>query len=117
MVDLHDARVVTQDSDRAALKQAVERLVAALSPEQIYLFGSQARGDATDDSDYDLLVVVAHSDEPSYRRAQVAYHALWGVRLPLEVVVFTRAEFDYQLPALASLPATVVREGRLLYAR
>jgi uncharacterized protein len=117
MVDLHDARVVTQDSDRVALGQAVERLVAALSPEQIYLFGSQARGDATDDSDYDLLVVVAHSDEPSYRRAQVAYHALWGVRLPLEVVVFTRAEFDYQLPALASLPATVVREGRLLYAR
>lgn len=116
MVDVHDAKVVTQEAERAALEQAVRCLVEALSPEQIYLFGSQARGDADEGSDYDLLVVVAHSDEPSYRRAQTAYHALWGVRLPVDIIVFTRAEFDYQVPALASLPATVVREGRLLYA-
>lgn len=117
MVDVHDPKVVTNDdADRAALEQAVACLVVALSPERIYLFGSQARGDADSGSDYDLLVVVAHSDEPGYRRAQAAYHALWGVRLPIDVIVFTRAEFDYQVPALASLPATVIREGRLLYA-
>lgn len=116
MVDVHDAKVVTDDVDRAALAQAVERLVETLSPERIYLFGSQARGDADSGSDYDVLVIVSSSDEPRYRRAQAAYHALWGVHLPLDVIVFTRAEFDYQLPARASLPATVAREGKLLYA-
>ncbi|MGI8912224.1 MAG: nucleotidyltransferase domain-containing protein [Chloroflexota bacterium] len=97
------------------LADVVRRLVAVLSPERIYLFGSQARGDATADSDYDVLVIVPASDQPSYRRAQTAYHALWDVHLPLEVVVYTRAEFEYQLPARASLPATVVREGTVLY--
>jgi predicted nucleotidyltransferase/HEPN domain-containing protein len=116
MVDPHDSSVVTPASDQVALAQAVERLVEALAPERIYLFGSQARGDATADSDYDVLVIVPSSDQPGYRRAQTAYHALRGVRLPVEVVVFTRAEFDYQLPARASLPATVAREGKVLYA-
>ena len=116
MVDVHDSKAIANDADRAALEQAVKCLVEALSPEQIYLFGSQARGDADGGSDYDVLVIVSSSDEPRYRRAQAAYHALWGVRLPLDVIVFTRAEFDYQLPARASLPATVAREGKLLYA-
>jgi predicted nucleotidyltransferase len=108
--------IATPPPVTGALAEAVQRLVAALAPERIYLFGSQARGDATPDSDYDVLVIVPASDQPRYRRAQAAYHALWGVAIPLEVIVFTRAEFDYQLPARASLPATVTREGKVLYA-
>ena len=42
----------------ARLNEAVRRLVAALQPERIYLFGSRARGDFDADSDWDLLVVV-----------------------------------------------------------
>ena len=99
-----------------ALVEAVRRLVEALRPERIYLFGSQARGEATGGSDFDLLVVVPSSDEPPHRRAQRAYHVLWGVGVPLDVLVLTRGEFARQAPVVASLPATVVREGRLLYA-
>ncbi len=36
----------------------LERVIAALNPEAIYLFGSRARGDATPMSDYDLVVLV-----------------------------------------------------------
>ncbi len=94
------------------------RLVRALSPERIYLFGSQARGDATYDRDYDLLVVVPTSEHPRYVREQAAYRALAGhpSGVPVEVVVLTREEFERELPVIASLPATVAREWRLLYA-
>lgn len=91
-------------------------LVEALQPEQIYAFGSQARGESRDDSDVDLLVIVAQSDEPGYRRDQAAYRAVGVHRLPLDVLVLTRQEFDQQLAAPASLPTTVAREGRVLYA-
>ncbi len=103
-----------QQNDRLA--EAVRRLVRTFSPERIYLFGSQARGDATPDSDYDILVVIPQSDQPRYVRAQAAYRALVGIGVPIEVVVLTRREFERELPALASLPATVAREGILLYA-
>ena len=99
------------------LTRVILRLVSALSPERIYLFGSRARGDATHDSDYDLLVVVPRSEHPRYVREQAAYRALagQGSGVPIEIVVLTREEFEQELPALASLPATVAREGRLLY--
>lgn len=98
------------------LAEIVRRLVDALHPDRIYLFGSMARGDAGPDSDYDLLVVVSASDLPGYRRDQIAYRALHGVGVPKDVLVWTREEFDSRVHLPASLPATVVREGKLLYA-
>ncbi len=75
------------------LDQAVKCLVEVFNPQRVYLFGSRARGDAFKDSDYDILVVVAQSDQPRYRRAQEAYRSLVGVRIPLEVMVLTQSEF------------------------
>ena len=96
------------------------RLVAALGPERIYVFGSQARGTAGPNSDLDLMIVVPESDLPGHRRDQEAYRVAYPetvrCRLPVEILVFTREEFESRLPAVASLPATIVREGRILYA-
>ena len=105
----------TSEQD-ALLAEMVRRLVAACRPERIYLFGSQARGDAGPDSDYDLLVVVESSTVPAHRRDQQAYRALQGVGAAKDVLVWTREEFESRLGAPSSLPATVLREGRLLYA-
>ena len=98
------------------LAEIVRRLVAALSPERIYLFGSKARGEAGPDSDYDLLVVVPSSDLPGHRRDQLAYRAVRGVGAAKDLLVWTREEFDSRSQVVCSLPATVLREGRLLYA-
>ena len=43
--------------DDPRLQEAAERLVAALHPRAIILFGSRARGNHRAKSDYDLLVV------------------------------------------------------------
>jgi len=94
----------------------VDRLVDALHPERIYLFGSRARGDAGPDSDYDLLAVVPESDLAPHRRDVLAFRALCGVGAAKDVVVYTRAEFESRSRVASSLPATVLREGRLVYA-
>jgi predicted nucleotidyltransferase len=98
------------------LAEIVRRLVDALHPERIYLFGSRARGDAGLDSDYDLMVVVPHLTEPAYRLAQRAHSVLWGLGTAADILVWSREAFDSRLDLNASLPATVVREGRLLHA-
>lgn len=103
------------DND-SVVGKIVQRLVAALSPERIYLFGSQARGDAGPDSDYDFLVVVRTSTLPRYRRDQAAFEALLGVGVAKDVLVLTHDEFERQRTVVCSLPATVEREGMLLYA-
>jgi predicted nucleotidyltransferase/HEPN domain-containing protein len=49
---------------REALNAFTQRLVEHFAPEQIILFGSQARGDARWDSDADLLVVMSFEGHP-----------------------------------------------------
>ena len=98
------------------LSEIVSRLRTAFQPECIYLFGSYARGEAGPDSDYDLLMVVPSSSLPRYQRDQAAFRALAGLGAAKDILVLTRAEFDQQRLARTSLPATVEREGILLYA-
>ena len=45
--------------DDALLHRMVKAIVDEVDPEQVILFGSRARGDATADSDVDLVVVEA----------------------------------------------------------
>jgi HEPN domain-containing protein/predicted nucleotidyltransferase len=103
-------------ADDAQLEQAVRRLVAALQPERIYLFGSRARGDAHQESDYDFLVVVpdeAAADLRSFERR--AREALGRQDLAADLLVYTAAQFERNRPLTASMSALVEREGQLLY--
>ena len=99
------------------LATILEQLVATFDPLQVYVFGSRARDDSRCDSDVDLMVVVEASAEPSYRRAQHAYRRIHRRFLfPMDILVWTREEFDRRAPNPATLPGTILREGRLLYA-
>jgi len=103
-------------TDGAVLQEIVARLISALEPERVYLFGSRARGDEDHDSDFDLLIVVPSSELPGHARDRIALRALRGLRVPADVIVMTRREFDRKRSVVSSLPATVDREGKLLYA-
>ncbi len=118
-----DRTGIQQDQDRESLlrgepllAEVVGRLAEAYTPERIYLFGSKARGEGGPDSDYDLLVVVGTSGEPPYRRAQRAQEILWGIWAAADVLVLTREEFEAGRSVPTSLAATVLAEGRCLYA-
>src|SRR5947209_4800950 len=116
---MDDAQLMLRDRVRETLPRLAEaqvddlarivaRIVETLNPERVFVFGSQARGEATADSDIDLLVVVPPTEEPSYRLAQRAYHSLHHYLTPLDIVVIPKDEFERRSNARASLPATVL---------
>ena len=98
-------------------KEVVRRLVDEFHPEAIYLFGSHAWGEPTADSDLDLLVIVSQSDQKPIQRAIRAQRSLRGVKVPVDVLVKTRREFENYSSVKASLEAQISREGKLLYGR
>ena len=98
-----------------ALAEIVRRLVEAYQPELIYLFGSKARGDAGPDSDYDLLMVVPDDAPAERRRSRLAYQVLRGTGVAADVLVCTHSYFEPRRSLRASLPGTVLREGKLLH--
>jgi len=104
--------------DDPALREIVQCLAAAYHPLKIYLFGSKARGTAGPDSDYDLLIVMSDDAPPELRSSKLAYQSLWGVGVgkPTDVLVCPAEWFNSRATVVSSLPATVLREGKLLYA-
>lgn len=98
-----------------AIEEARKRLVQGLHPERIILFGSHAWGTPGPDSDLDLLVIVADSDLPPHKRAQAAYRSLFGLGVPCDVIVQTRAEVERSSRVPTSLTSKALREGRVLH--
>lgn len=98
------------------LAEIVKRLVEAYRPLRVYLFGSHARGEARADSDYDLLLVVPDDSSADRRRSRLAYQVLRGTGVAADVIVWMRGSFEERLRVPASLPSTVEREGKQLYA-
>ena len=100
----------------ALVAEIIQRIVAVSDPQQIILFGSQARGDARRDSDLDILVI---KDEVESLRTEAAriYRALAGLSTPVDVVV---ARSDYvrrHRDVIGTIVRPALREGRVLYAR
>ena len=107
---------MTTEKVQEVLPEIVRRLCAALQPERIYLFGSCAYGTPGRDSDVDLLVVVPESPLDFYERTTLAYRALDRIGVPVDVMVYTRSEFDSRAALPVSLERTVRTKGRVLHA-
>src|SRR5260370_13620222 len=84
------------------LADVVRRIQQLYHPEQIYLFGSTARGESGPDSDYDLMVVVPDSTSVALRGSGRAYKAIWRLGVAIDVLVWTHSDFEDRLPLKAS---------------
>lgn len=103
-------------AEQADLARIIDALLRTFQPERIYVFGSQARGTPCRHSDVDLLVVVPDAGEFPHHLAQEAYRVVGHHLLPLDIVFMSHEEFQWRADVVTSLPATVLREGKLLYA-
>ena len=99
------------------IEEVKKRLVDVYHPEMIYLFGSYAWGSPDEESDLDLLIVVAASDEKSHKRCVSGHHALWDLDISKDLLVYTKDEFDVRATDSTSFLFKIKNEGKVLYAR
>lgn len=100
-----------------ALQGLVARLVSALDPEAIWLFGSRARGDHRPDSDFDLLVVASEGSDFGSEDYVKTLRPSFETGLDCEIVPCSKDDFDEAKELETTLVAQVIRNGRLLHAR
>jgi predicted nucleotidyltransferase len=108
--------MVSKKTSEPLLQTMVQRLLAAGQPQKIILFGSQARGQAGRDSDYDLLVI-EDSSQPRYRRAAPYRRALKDLGTSKDILVWTPREIAEWKNVPNAFITTALREGRVLYER
>lgn len=96
------------DKERPDIQAIIVQFADALKKQGIHidkiiLFGSQARGDAREDSDIDLLVVSSDfAQMPLYRRYEVLGKALARVMQPIEPLACTPEEVQLEKLSKAS---------------
>ncbi|MCK4316055.1 MAG: nucleotidyltransferase domain-containing protein [Anaerolineae bacterium] len=98
------------------IRQIVDVIATHLSPRRVILFGSYARGEAGPDSDLDLFVEL-DPPLPARGRSRQIKRLFDPYPCPMDIVVYSPEEVAYWKQAPASLVASVLREGKMLYER
>ena len=114
-----DALSRIQQINQDEMSVIVERLVDVYHPLRIYLFGSYAWGTPTEDSDYDLCVVIEASDELKRHRSRIGRDALLDImrHRGIDLIVYTKNEFDRAASHPSTLASPINLKGVLLYDR
>lgn len=100
--------------DEVALRQIVERIVAAAKPSRVIVFGSYGRGNADSASDLDLMVVKPTITNLGEEMLEL-YRAVGATEVGVDVLLYSDAEFGRR----SQVPGTVLywarKEGRPVY--
>jgi predicted nucleotidyltransferase len=100
--------------DAHLLTELVQRIVEAVHPLRIILFGSAARGEMGPDSDLDVLVVM---QDGIHRRetAQLIRRHLRGFGFAKDIAVVTESDIEKYRSDPYMLIKSALDEGRELY--
>lgn len=94
----------------------VDRIVEQFQPIRIFLFGSQARGDATESSDIDLLVIM--NDVQNRHHTAIAIRRLLkDMPISKDIIVSTPDEIETLRNVVGTVAYAALREGKIVYER
>ena len=94
--------------------EIADKLAGQFKPQQILLVGSYARESATEHSDIDLIII-KDSTLPRHERSTDMYKILRGMKIPIDIVVFTRSEFEEAKKDKYSFVYGSIKNARILY--
>jgi uncharacterized protein len=96
------------------IRRYARAIAEEFQPEKIILFGSHAYGTPGEDSDVDLLVVMAASNKHS-QSVRIRYRL--AAPFPLDLIVRTPKEMKWRLEEGESFTTTIVTKGTVLYEK
>lgn len=96
------------------LKSIVARIVEAIQPDKVILFGSRARGGARKTSDFDIMVI--KRNVPHRRRlAQKIHRLMHGIPAGVDIIVETPEHLKEVQNRPGLVYETIFSEGVVLY--
>lgn len=101
------------DSD--TIDELLHRIVQAVHPLKVFLFGSAAREQVGPDSDIDVLVVVPDGTH-CLNMIQYLYKQLLDFGLPVDILVTTSERLERHKHNVGLIYHRILAEGKEIYA-
>jgi predicted nucleotidyltransferase len=100
--------------DQKILDKIINAILQVIIPDKIILFGSQAKGEARPDSDYDILIIKANVE---YRRktAQEIHKKLIGTNTSVDIIIETPERLDKYKDVVDYIYKSILEEGIVIY--
>ena len=102
--------------DSNKINEVVSRIATGFNPESIILFGSYASGNQAEDSDLDLLII-QETELPMHKRGLDIRLALIGTKIPIDVLFYTKTEFEEENKKRYSFISSAIKNSKVLYER
>lgn len=101
----------------APIAELLERIERVYHPEQVWLFGSRARGDARPGSDWDLLVLVPDAIGENQLDPELAWQVQRGSGVYADVIPVRATDYRAAVDVANTLAYEVSREGYIIHER
>lgn len=106
------------DEKRKEIKEQIMNSLdeMGISFERIILFGSRARGDYNEDSDYDILIVTEETFpfKEKIRISEAVRDRVVKLHIPSDIIIRSHEEVDYFRDKINSVVGEAVQEGIIL---
>ena len=106
---------IMKDENVEKIKEIIFKIAKEMSIEieKIILFGSRARGDFREDSDYDILIV---TKEKLTREKEIEFKvniriSLARLRIPIDLIVYSSEEFIEKSKDVGYIAYYILEEG------
>lgn len=107
---------MTKAEIQDVLDDMTRRIVERFHPDKIIVFGSYVRGEHTENSDLDILIVMP-VEGSRRKRANEIDLTLADRVVPMDLIVVTPEQFDRQKDVIGTIVREAVRDGRVIYER
>jgi hypothetical protein len=104
----------TQSLDQKTIQAITQRLIETYNPSEIYLLEPQR----DDNVDVNILVVVEHAGlQQRYAMMAEGHKALIGIKIPKNILVYTKKEFEEYANDTSTLSYSIKHYGKQIYAK
>jgi predicted nucleotidyltransferase len=100
--------------DDKIIAEIVRRILTAIQPDRIILFGSAATGEMTKDSDIDLLIVEPDTKEKRSEYVRII-KSLRGLGYPFDILFITTEWFEDSKELVGGIARPANKYGKVIY--